>query len=640
MAVSSQQIIDFLLANPNMSDAEIASVMNQFGVSPADVATATGADEATIQARFDEVAPIVATPVDEPVVAPVAPPAAQTKQITTQQIVNFLATNPSEAEIQTAMETYKVSPEQVTTALAEPTAPAQKANAAYTADNVNKLAEQILSQGTTQKWTGGLAPETSARYMADELAKSGVTDISQVGQGKDGIINKVTGEKLVSGYGERTKGNLWSGSYEGKGNTGFGVQFDDAGKPIFYTEGASSSTLKKDLLKAASVAAAFTGLPVGIGEALGLTGATAGAVGGGLLSGGVTAIAGGDLKDIAKSALLGGGASLLGSTIGDLVKTPIDASGLTQAQFDASLEGQLVKDMQARGLTNTQISAFLDDMGIGQGVITPSTTTPTTSTPVTTPTIPEVTVTAPVTTATPSLTNVINAITTSAVPTVEIKGEKPKDTTPVVPSLLTPTIPTLPTIPTTPTIPEVTVTGEKPKTLITPITPIVPTVPLVVPTIPPTPPKPPTPPETPPKKEVTITDVIKTIAPIVLAPAVVKAVTPTTPSFPIVPIPPEWKPPTTQPTTPFQPLTPIDFGNQNLLKGTQWEKFLDPNYGKVPAPTQYSQPSNLSYNDLMGILGSKQGMPPTSSLSINDVISGIQNQYGQVPSSAVGQKPA
>jgi hypothetical protein len=163
---------------------------------------------------------------------------------------------------------------------------------------------------------------------------------------------------------------------------------------------------------------------------------------------------------------------------------------------------------------------------------------------------------------------------------------------------------------------------------------------LVVPTIPTIPPKPPTPPEVPPKKETTITDVIKTIAPLVLLPAVASAVTPTKTSFPIVPVPPEWTPPPVQPTTPFQPLTPIDFGDQNLLKGTQWEKFLDPNYGKVPAPRQYSQPSNLSYNDLMGILGSKQGMPPTSSLSINDVISGIQNQYGQVPSSAVGQKPA
>jgi hypothetical protein len=41
----------------------------------------------------------------------------------------------------------------------------------------------------------------------------------------------------------------------------------------------------------------------------------------------------------------------------------------------------------------------------------------------------------------------------------------------------------------------------------------------------------------------------------------------------------------------------------------------------------------------MSILGSKQGMPPTSSLSINDVISGIQNQYGQTPQGAMGEKP-
>jgi hypothetical protein len=83
-------------------------------------------------------------------------------------------------------------------------------------------------------------------------------------------------------------------------------------------------------------------------------------------------------------------------------------------------------------------------------------------------------------------------------------------------------------------------------------------------------------------------------------------------------------------------LPPINFGDRNLLIGTQWEKFLDPNYGQVPEPIQYSQPSSLSYNDLMGILGSKQGMPSASSLSINDIISGIQNQYGQAPVSTMG----
>ena len=76
-------------------------------------------------------------------------------------------------------------------------------------------------------------------------------------------------------------------------------------------------------------------------------------------------------------------------------------------------------------------------------------------------------------------------------------------------------------------------------------------------------------------------------------------------------------------------LPPIDFGNRNLLIGTQWEKFLDPNYGKVPAPVQFNQPSNMSYDRLMNIIGTGRDTLPSQALTINDVISGIQNQYGQ-----------
>jgi len=106
--------------------------------------------------------------------------------------------------------------------------------------------------------------------------------------------------------------------------------------------------------------------------------------------------------------------------------------------------------------------------------------------------------------------------------------------------------------------------------------------------------------------------------------------------YPIVDVPANWATPPKTSVAPATVLPPINFGDRNLLIGTQWEKFLDPNYGQVPEPVQYSQPSNLSYNDLMGILGSKQGMPPASSLSINDIISGIQNQYGQANRSAMG----
>jgi hypothetical protein len=51
MAVTSAQIIDFLLANPGMTDAEIVSAMEQYGVSPAQMATAVGLDEGEVASR-------------------------------------------------------------------------------------------------------------------------------------------------------------------------------------------------------------------------------------------------------------------------------------------------------------------------------------------------------------------------------------------------------------------------------------------------------------------------------------------------------------------------------------------------------------------------------------------------------------
>jgi hypothetical protein len=132
--------------------------------------------------------------------------------------------------------------------------------------DVDNVYKQIVGQGLMSKWTGqgfGSA-EANAKEMAKNLVASGVTDISQVGQktvtdadeerqNEDGsyttvpgqtrtvIINKATGEPLLSDYAERTKGNLWSGTFIGGGNTGYGVQFDTKGNPYFFTQGASSN---------------------------------------------------------------------------------------------------------------------------------------------------------------------------------------------------------------------------------------------------------------------------------------------------------------------------------------------------------------------------------------------------------------
>lgn len=57
MAVSNQDIIDFLLANPGMSDADIGAAMAQYGVSPSQMAQATGLSEGEVTSRLAQVVP-------------------------------------------------------------------------------------------------------------------------------------------------------------------------------------------------------------------------------------------------------------------------------------------------------------------------------------------------------------------------------------------------------------------------------------------------------------------------------------------------------------------------------------------------------------------------------------------------------
>jgi hypothetical protein len=112
-------------------------------------------------------------------------------------------------------------------------------------------------------------------------------------------------------------------------------------------------------------------------------------------------------------------------------------------------------------------------------------------------------------------------------------------------------------------------------------------------------------------------------------------------AFDIVPIPSDWKSPPPTGVAEFTPLAPIDFGNKEMLRGTQWEKLLSPDYGKAPVmPPMPVNPSNMSYDELTRILGGSRTSVPTQSLSINDVIAGIQSQYGQTPQGSMGQKPA
>lgn len=165
------------------------------------------------------------------------------------------------------------------------------------------LRDQILAQGTTDKWSGeGFgSPQANASSMADILTGIGITNINQFGEiptyqkleiggytdsGKpiygtnvkvpqingdleyftqsfipadesqivmdNGVPsiktgtkygNKVTGQVVPNTYSERQTGNAWGGTFAGDGNTGYRVQFDQNGNPYFYTTAASSNDL-------------------------------------------------------------------------------------------------------------------------------------------------------------------------------------------------------------------------------------------------------------------------------------------------------------------------------------------------------------------------------------------------------------
>jgi hypothetical protein len=57
MAVTNQQIIDYLLANPNLSDAQIVSAMEQNGISPSQMASAVNLPEGQIISRVGATIP-------------------------------------------------------------------------------------------------------------------------------------------------------------------------------------------------------------------------------------------------------------------------------------------------------------------------------------------------------------------------------------------------------------------------------------------------------------------------------------------------------------------------------------------------------------------------------------------------------
>lgn len=534
---------------------------------------------------------------------------------------------------------------------------------------IDDLIKQILGQNTTAKWTGegyGGA-EANAKAMAKLLADAGITDIKQFGKidkyepvevtgyslngntvqnpskgvfyeqipqydGEGGIQgyqtrylspqeaaqvkpqygivefdsdggrsvrpvtnvvekngqllgvtgqtygNKVTGQAIESGTGrwQRQGGeDLFGGTGEGKGNTGFRVQMSPDGTPVFYTTQGSSSDLA-DIMPIVQLGLMATGAGGLLGNALlgaGANQVAAGALGGALLGGGTAALSG---QDVLKGALLGGAGGALSGYLnpatGEISSTPTEGA--------IPLTGEELSGLGANtaGYYDEINDIFVPDVNGGlQGPLTNAT----------------------------SGTNIGSMAGYDYDP---ISGNW--------------------------TMPD----GEIVNTLVTenPVTnggdimrnagamPVSPVAEKVAETS---------------KSPLSVSDTIR-LAGIgaTLAGGAKLASGGGSGGYDIVPIPSDWTSPI-KPTgvAEFTPLAPIDFGNKEMLRGTQWEQLLSPDYGKAPAmPSMPTNPSNMDFNQLMGILGNTRTSIPTQSVSINDVIAGIQSQYGQTPTSSMG----
>jgi hypothetical protein len=277
---------------------------------------------------------------------PVAPTPSN-PAVTNADILGWFNANPNADAtlVNQTMQAAGVSPSQVSSALAS------NPDVAKT-----YLTQQILGQGTTDKWSGqgfGSA-EANAADMAKILAGIGITDVSQFGQLPDGSFgNKLTGQPVPNTYSERQTGNAFGGTFAGKGNTGYRVEFDAQGKPLFYTTGASSSDVPSWVKPALILGGAYFGL-----NAAGLLGGAGAAGAAGLTAAEAAALTAGDL------AIGGGayGAGAYGAGAAGAAGLGSLTAGFTPAQIaaaEAGLTGSgLLGGSLTAGLTAADIAAL------------------------------------------------------------------------------------------------------------------------------------------------------------------------------------------------------------------------------------------------------------------------------------------
>jgi len=255
MAVSNADILGWLNENPGADDTLIATTMREAGVTPAQMAEATGLSYGDVSGRYTAALAPVYDQIIQDAYATIGRTGIGegTNQIDTggyNHFLNMLQTgqvglddfssvfggavdryitdNPNDRYTQ-YVNSYRAgnagadttgvgaltqatadttgSTTNTTGALAQAQADQIAANNAatstielegqiYTINNatVDKVTQQILAQGTTSKWSGAGygSPEANAKAMAEQLVANGITDINQVAKIDQKVDESVT----------------------------------------------------------------------------------------------------------------------------------------------------------------------------------------------------------------------------------------------------------------------------------------------------------------------------------------------------------------------------------------------------------------------------------------------------------------
>jgi hypothetical protein len=190
--------------------------------------------------------------------------------------------------------------------------------------------------------------------------------------------NKATNQPLVdpNKY-DRRGGNIFSGTYTGKDQTQFGVQFRDDGTPVFYTQAGPSTSNAGEIMQIAGLGLSLFAPGIGgaIGSALTGTASTtliSKVVGAAIVKGTMAELSGGSFKDGAISGAIGAGlAPVVSNTIGTAVAEAMGDSAfnkvVTNAVTSASTAG-LTAGLTGKGdVLDSALNAAVASIGSTYG---------------------------------------------------------------------------------------------------------------------------------------------------------------------------------------------------------------------------------------------------------------------------------